>query len=120
MAIPVQTADPAGDGSIIKYTWNLTTADPIGDALAFPAWADRCFTLTGTWGGATAAIQGSNGSNYVTLTNGATGESATTTVDSVITPFEGVLYVRPNLTVVGVGASVTVIIIARRSSPLRT
>lgn len=109
------------DGSVVTWTWTLTTANADGAVLEWPEWADRTFTATGTWGGATLSIQGSgDGTNWVTLNKVAGGTAATATADAAMAIIEVPRYVRPNLTVAGAGATVTVILTARRANPMRT
>lgn len=108
------------DGSSTMYTWALVTANVDGAPLEHSEWADRTWTATGTWGGATLSFEGSNdGTNYITLTTAA-GDAATLTADGCKTITETPRYVRPKLTTAGVGAAVTVILFARRHTGLRT
>jgi hypothetical protein len=111
----------AQDGSCILYTWALTTANADGASIQAPEWSDRTWQAQGTWGGATLTIQGSNdGTNWFTLYNAATGVPITFTANGGATPIELPLYMRPNLTTAGSGATVTVTMLARRAQPLRT
>ena len=51
-------------------TWTLTSADVTGTAISIPGAPDRSVQFTGTWGGATAVLEGSlDGTTYFTLTN---------------------------------------------------
>ena len=109
------------DGSLFQWTWVLTTAVPDGLPIEWTEWADRTTQATGTFGGATCAIEGSNDNvNWFTLSNAAGATAATFTAAGVKTIIELPRYMRPNLTVVGVGATITVILVARRANPLRT
>ena len=111
----------SGDGSIVRFTWVLITADPDGYPLQFPEWADICFTATGTFGGATLTIEGSNDNAiWMPLSNAAGGVAATATSNRAMTIIERPLFIRPNLTTIGAGATVTVIAACRRAQPLRT
>ena len=118
------SADDVGtnDGSVVNYSWTpLTTANPDGAPIRATTFGDRTFQAFGTWGAATLTIEGSNnGTNWFPLSNAAGGTAATFTADGGKTVVELPLYVRPNLTVVGSGASVTVLLTARRANPLRT
>lgn len=110
-----------GDGSVVQYTWTLTSSNRDGLPVEMVEWADRTLTATGTWGGATLTLQGSNdNTTFLTQSNAAGGSAATLTADGMITPIEAPRYFRPNLTVAGVGASLTVILTLRRANPLRT
>lgn len=105
----------------MQYVWPITTANPDGTPIEWVQWADRCFTASGTWGGATLTIQGSNdGVVWLPLSNAAGGTAATFTADGLKSIIELPRYVRPNLTVAGAGATVTVTLLARRQQPLRT
>jgi len=121
MANPTYVGDLSGDGSIISFTWALTTADPTGAYIDQTAWADRTFTASGTWGGATCTIEGSNdGTNWMPLSDAAGAADATAAANKAITVVELTRYIRPNLTTVGVGATVTVTLVARKATPMRT
>jgi hypothetical protein len=113
----------AQDGSIILYTWALTTANADGAPIKAPEWSDRTWQATGTFGGATVTLQGSNDNvNWFPLTNanGASGGTAVTfTAAGGATPVELPLWVRPNLTVVGTAAVISVTMLGRRPQPLR-
>ncbi len=110
----------SADGSIIKLSWPLTTANADGASFQLPEFSEICFTATGTWGGATFAVEGSNdGTNWVALSNSAGGAAATATADKAITIVERPLHIRPKLTTAGSGAVITVIALARRPTPLR-
>jgi len=109
------------DGSVVLWTWALATANVDGFPLEWSEWADRTFTASGTWGGATLSIEGSNdGTNFFTLSNAAGGTAATFTADGCKTIIETPRWARPKLTTAGSGATVTVTLCARRQTPLRT
>jgi hypothetical protein len=116
-----------GDGSLLVATWNLTTADPTGTAISYPEWADRTWQSGksgDTLGGSVTSIQGCNtntDADFSTLSNAA-GAAALTfaALQLTKTVIELPLYMRPKLTTPGVGAIVTVILVARRANPMRT
>jgi hypothetical protein len=111
----------AADRSTVLVTWALTTANADGSPLEYTEFADKTWTAFGTWGGATLTLQGSNdGTNWFSLTNAAGGTAATFTADGGKAVIETPRYVRPNLTTVGVGATVSVVLCARRHTPVRT
>ena len=125
MAIPIYTGRISyQDGSVAQWTWTLTTADPNGVAIEMPEWADRNFQVgisTDTFGSATCSIQGSNdGITFSTLSNAAGATTATFTAAGFKTIIELPRFMRPSLTAVGVGATITCILVARRANPLRT
>lgn len=123
----VFTVTPAAgldqDRSIMVVTWVLTTADPTGDAYQIPEWIDKTWSATGTFGGATVEVQGSNtlpDADFIVMSNAAGGAILTFTALGCKTMIEGPRYVRPKLTTVGAGASITVTLCARRANPMRT
>lgn len=118
----ISKAVSTGDGSVITCTWVLTSTDVDGAPFQFTEWADRTWHAYGTWGGATLALQGSSAASFAnpfTLSNGAGGSASVLTGDGGIASIELPLTVRPKLTTAGSGATVTVVLTARRSQPLR-
>lgn len=108
------------DGSVVMASWDLTTANADGSPIQYVEWADRTWQAVGTWGGATLTFQGSNdGTNWFGLTNAAGGAAATLSANGGLATVELPLYVRPNLTTPGAGATVTVKLCARRATPMR-
>jgi hypothetical protein len=117
---PTTTVDLTGDGSTAMFTWALTTADSDGRAVQWVDYSDRTFTATGTFGGGTLTIEGSNdGTNWVTLSDAAGGGNATATAATALTIVELTRFVRPNLTG-STAATVSVTLIARKNTPMRT
>lgn len=114
------------DGSIILYTWILTSADVDGAPLEAPEWADVTWVIgrnSDTFGGATCAIQGaninSNDGDFVNLNDAAGGGAATATTLKSITTIQNPRYVRPKLTTAGTGATITVTALLRRATGMR-
>jgi hypothetical protein len=114
MASPT-TLDINGDRSVMMITYTLTTADHTGDAVAWCDWADRSVTFTSSaWGGATAALEGSNdGTTWVPLTD-PQGTAITRTANGIEAAVELTRFVRAKLTTAGTGATVTASIIMRK------
>lgn len=109
------------DGSLNFYTWVLTTANTDGEPVQANQWADRTFQVVGTFGTATCAIEGSNdGTNWFTLSNAAGATAAAFTAAGLKAIIELPRFIRPNLTTPGIGATLTVTLLARRQQPLRT
>lgn len=117
------------DGESLSFTYALLTASPDGYPLEHSEWADKCWHAFGTWGGATLTLQGSNDTaaailagtaNWFTMANAAGGTAATQTADGGKNTIESPRWVRPNLTTPGVGAIVTVVLVARRHTGMRT
>lgn len=122
MATVSPTQAKVGDGTddAILFTWALTTANADGAPVEYTQWADRGFSAVGTWGGATLTVEGSNdGTNWLPLSNAAGGTAATFTANGAKSIIEGLRFIRPNLTVPGAGAAVTVQALMRRAQPLR-
>lgn len=114
------TVDIDGDGSTNFITWDLTTANPDGAPVSWVQWADRSITFVGTWGGATAALEGSNdGSVWLPITD-PQGNAISKTANGLEAATELTRFVRPNLTTVGVGATIKATLVMRRAQPLRT
>lgn len=103
------------NGQVMKFTWDLTTANPDGQPIppGFSEYADRTVYFLGTWGGATAAWQGGDGATYINLTD-PQGNAIAKTADAIEAVTEVPEYSRPNLTSVGAGAVISAVCIARR------
>jgi len=99
------------------FTYTLTTADPNGDKFEYLQHTDVCMQAAGgTWGGATLKLQGSNdGSTWFVMNNAAGGTAISLTADGAAQAIERPRYIRPALTTVGVGASVPVLVMARKN-----
>lgn len=115
MASPAYTKiGSANDDDVVMVTWPLTTADPTGDAVAWAEWADRSVTFAGTWGGATAALEGSNdGTNWIALAD-PQGTAITRTANGIEAVLELTRFVRAKLTTVGAGAVVSATLLMRK------
>lgn len=114
MAAPT-TLDLNGDRSVMLMSWTLTTADHTGDAVAWSDWADRSVTFVGTWGGAIAALEGSNdGTNFLPITD-PQGTAITRNVNGIEAATEITRFVRARLSTPGSGATVTAQLLMRRS-----
>ena len=113
MAAVTQTEKPGGT---YLHSWTLTTADPTGDAVEFPGAPDKTvFITSAAWGAATCVLEGSldGGTTYVTLHDtGMTALSFTANNNSAPVN-ENVLLIRPRLSVVGAGATVSVKLLSR-------
>jgi hypothetical protein len=123
MTVPVTQIQNigSGDGSLLLFSWALTTANPDGAPVSSSEWADRTWQATGAFGAATLSLQGSNdGATWFNLSNAAGGTAVALTASGGVATIELPVYVRPNLTVAGVGATVTVTCLMRRATPMRT
>lgn len=89
--------------------WDMVTGDTTGDAAEFPDQTDAVVTLTGTWGGGTIVIEGSNdGTTYVTVTD-PQGNAISKTANALEQITEVPRYLRPALSG-GSGVAVRVMI----------
>ena len=126
MAVVTPTIVGKARDDLVIATWVLTSTDTTGAALdeAYAQHADLCWHAIGTWGGATAAIQGSNtntDANFGAMTNASGGAAITWTADGAPKQsIERPLYIRPKLTTAGSGATVTVTLFARRNRITRS
>ena len=114
-----ETVDTFLDKATI-FTWVLTTADPLGDLIELPGWADRSIQSFGTFaGGSVVEAQGSNEKptdppvNFSALNDhfGTVIAQAAAGLDGIA---ENTRVIRPALNPVGVGATITVKIMVRR------
>lgn len=116
MATVTPTREDNGtEPNVTVWTWVLTTANTDGLPIKYPQHADLCWQVEGTFGGATAAVEGSNaGTVFAAMTNASGGAAATFAAAGLKTTIERPLYVRPNLTTPGAGATLNVTLTARK------
>ena len=116
MASPEATiVDVGGNFKTKMFTYAMTTADHTSVAFEWCNYADRSVTLIGTWGGATAVIEGSNdGSNFIALAD-PQGGAISKPGDSIEAILELTRYVRVRLSTVGAGATITVSFLCRKN-----
>jgi len=100
-------------------TWVLTTADPNGDyAVPYGDYADRTLHVFGTFGGATVVLDGSlNGGTNSEILNDPQGNPISKTAAAIEAVLEVVSAIRPRLSVVGAGATITCILYMRKNRP---
>lgn len=102
--------------SVRKIVWTLTTADPNGAYVRFNEFRDRCVAFTGTFGAATYKLMGSNDGTNDFMLNDPTGTDITGTAAGMFQVMESPIFVRPVLSAVGAGATITVIMSLARSN----
>jgi hypothetical protein len=110
-----QIANGVTDGDYAVITWALTTADPNGAGVTYFDYTERTVQFTGSFGGATAALQGSldGGTTWFTLDDLSGDPLALDTAGGGgVGP--AVPLVRAALTVVGVGAAVNAHLFVKR------
>lgn len=114
MATPNPVVTRLADGKALKVVWTLTTADHTGafagNLLDYP---HRTVYFLGTWGGATAILEGGDGTTGVGLTDQA-GNAVSKTADGIDPVAEVPEFIRPRLSVVGAGATVVCTVICRK------
>ena len=101
-------------GGTVLHTWDLTTADPTGDAISIPGASDRTVQFIGAnWGGATGILEWSlDGIVFVTATDGPGNAISFTDNDGEMVA-ENALFLRPRLSVGGTAAVVQVLLLSR-------
>lgn len=100
-------------GNTYLYEWVLTTADATGVAISVPGASDKSIQFDGTWGGATAVMEGSNdNATFLPLTD-PQGNAISKTADALEAIIENTLWVRPRLSSVGIGATISVRLLVR-------
>lgn len=107
------------EGGIIVAEWTLTSADPTGTELVLPYHTDICVSFEDTFGTATAVLEGKN---HPVVATGAwfpltdlDAQPISKTAAGIEQVREAPFMIRPNLSIPGAGASVTVRIKATRS-----
>lgn len=101
------------DGAIV-VTWAAMGGTDDGSPFRLPSMTDLTFQVSGTFGGATCTLQGSNdGTTWSTLTQrgGSGGTAMTYTSATMHACNENPLFVRPNITG-GTGSSIKVVLAA--------
>lgn len=87
--------DPTGQASLV--TWTSVATGDTGAPIQAPAFSDRSVQVSGTFGGATCTIEGSNdGVTYFTLTDPA-GAPATFAVAGLKQLLQITRYIRPSV-----------------------
>ena len=133
LVVPTVTntlAQSQGDGSIILWTWILTTANPIGLPIGIPEWSDRTWSFldgaSDVAGAATCNIIGANSiqnlsavNNGNRLNNAAGGAPIIVTAIGTATVIENPLYMAPALSVPGTAAVWTINLLIRRPAAIR-
>lgn len=110
-----------GDNSYALLTWVLTTTNSDGAPFEMLDKSDIFVQMTSAaLGGATFVWQGSNdGTNWLTLNNVAGSTALSFTAAGGGQVIERPRYMRPNLSVVGAAATLTITAMLRRNQPGR-
>lgn len=118
----VSDVSPQGDSSCLLVIWAALTESDVCGAVSYPKQADRSIQITGTFGGATVVVGGSNdGMNYAAAgLNDLTGVAIAITNNT--TPPKGVLentlFVKPIATG-GLSQSITITMLFVLNNPMR-
>lgn len=111
-----------GDGSCYLVTWTAVTSASSDTcaAVSFPQYPDRSIQVSGTFGGASVAVQGSNdGTNFCSLFDPSSTVIAIVAATAMKAVLENAVFIRPLVTG-GTGQTVTVSMLFRMGNPLRT
>jgi hypothetical protein len=96
-----------GNSRSLVVQWSAIGTDDVGDALPFSQYTDKSVQVTGTFGGASVRLQGSNdGTNWFTLTD-PQGNPLSFSAAGLEAVSEATRFVRPSV-VGGVGAAINV------------
>lgn len=111
----------SADGSTARVTWTDVTETDDCAGVALPEYADKSVQVFGTFDSANVAVHGSNdgGTTYAAL-NDPSGTVIDMTVAGIKAVLENTEYVKPVITTGGATQSLTVVMLARLSNPLRT
>jgi hypothetical protein len=114
MATITATTDRNTSNGAIIVTWAAMGNADTGTSFAVPSAANLTFQQSGTFGGATIVLQGSNdGTNWSTLTQtGGANVAFSYTTAGVHCPVEMPVYVRP-VTSGGTGSAVDAVLVCR-------
>lgn len=107
--LPQVLADKVDLQGVRVRTWSNMTSGDVGEPILLTKFNDRTLHVTGTFGGATVAFEGSNdGSEYLPMRD-VFNATVSATSAKLITLTEVPLYVRPTVTG-GVATSVSIIV----------
>ena len=117
------------DRSVKNMVWSLTSANSDGYPAELPSFGIMTWQYYGAWGTATLQLEGSNdaiaksnpaAATWFPLTRIYPGTAATATANGGVSTNENPRFVRPNLSIPGAGATLTVSLVAIRGTPVRT
>ncbi len=106
---------------VLTVTWEtITSTNTNGSPAEIPEWSDKTIQVVGTWGGATASVEGSNdGTNYSTL-HDLLGNTLFLTSDGITSVMETTRYIRPSSAGGDGTQDLDFILLARRPNNMRT
>lgn len=104
---------PGPIGSALVVTWPTVPVGNTGSPVENPAHSDRSVQVTGTFGGSTVTIEGSNdGSNWSTLTDTAAG-ALTFTSAGLRQILQVTRYIRPSVAAGSGTPTITLLIVSK-------
>lgn len=113
--IPFVKKSMLGSETLAMASWRLTNADT-GMPVTLADWADKSIQVSGTFGGATVTIEGSNdGTNFTPLKD-PSGALLAITAPSIRQVQEFTFYLRAS-SAGGTGTDVTVTLAGRKDNP---
>lgn len=104
------------EGRALRTAWALTTADHTGDYAALPGFPDRCIQVSGTFGGATVLVEGSNDNSVWATLHDPSGAELSFSAAAIAAVLENPLYIRARLSPAGAGATVSATMVSRNAS----
>ncbi len=108
----------AEDMSVLLATWSAGATGDSGIGVQYVPFADACVQVTGTFGGGTVTIEGSNDNTTWATLNNAQGTALTFTATGLKQVTERPRYIRPAVTG-GAASAIVVTLLMRRPNPLR-
>ena len=118
---PTITYPPAsrGNGSCVLAVWTPVTENDTCSPVSFPEFSDKSVHVSGTFGGASVAVNGSNnsGASYVALNDPSSTAIAITT-EKIKAVLENTVRIQPAATG-GSGQSLTISMLFHVANPLR-
>lgn len=122
MATIVPTVALVGkqDGSTKRITWTPVTENDVCAPVSVPENADKSIQVLGTFGSAHIALHGSNdaGATFAVLHDSA-GSAIDISAAGIKQILENVEQIKP-ITTSGTTSSVSIVVLARQSTPMRT
>lgn len=114
MATATVTTEIIQSGEAILYTWTLTQANTVGEAITAHEYGDRTVQMTGTFGTGTFTMEGANVGTYTTLTD-PQGNGISKTAAAIEQVLEVPRLTRPNSSGSTGAESVVVTLFCRRT-----
>ncbi len=106
------------DRSTLLVVWAAVTESDVCQPVSYPEFADKSVHPSGTFGGASVRVYGSNnGSTFVAL-NDASSTAIAISSEGIKQVLENTLFVKPDMTG-GSGQTITISMLFRLANPLR-